>query len=107
MTSLTIEDTLHIDVEDVVPTFLFRKIKERPSPGDARVVHEDVKFGFALPKFADESITPCPTLTSTVNVAMTTIIVWLSHPNIRCDVMYFSRGCLVDLVGGLNTPPLS
>lgn len=103
MTLLTIEDALHVDIEDVVPTFLLREVEERPSPGDARIVHEDMKFGFALPKFADESITPCPSLTSTVSVEVTAIIVWPIHPNIRCDAMYFSRGCLINLVGGLNT----
>lgn len=55
----TVENALHIDVEDIVPSLLFREIEERSSPGDARIVHKNVEFAFAFPELSNECVASC------------------------------------------------
>ena len=55
----TVKDAFNIDVKYVIPSFLLWKIVEWASPGDTRVVHEDMDIVFPFTEFSNESIAPC------------------------------------------------
>lgn len=46
MVTLTIEDGLHVEIHDSVPTFLLRNLVVWGAPGGSGVVHEDIESRF-------------------------------------------------------------
>lgn len=53
----TVKDAFHVNVEHVVPTLLFRIVEEGTSPGDARIVDENVELVLAFAELLDKRIT--------------------------------------------------
>ena len=55
----TVEDALNVDIEDIIPALLFRKVVERRAPRNTRVVDEDMQLLFPLLELSDERVAAC------------------------------------------------